>query len=69
MHSDLKGNCTIRIGDGLTDDNDEFEILYPTDGSANVSTGGKFPCGRSTNNVEAKEIKLPANLTCSSCTL
>jgi hypothetical protein len=46
IHPDLAGNCTIRLGDGLTDTADEFETLTPLDNSANAD--GKFPCGRST---------------------
>ena len=46
IHPDLSGNCTIKLGDGLTDGPDEMDVLFPLDGSANNE--GKFPCGRST---------------------
>ena len=68
IHPDLTGNCTIRLGDGLTDAPDEFETLFPLDGSAD-KTSGKFPCGRTTTSMEGKEIKFPKNMTCDSCTL
>ena len=67
IHPDLDGNCTIRLGDGLTDSAEEFEVLMPLDDSANVE--GKFPCGRSTTSMEGKEVKFPKNLTCDECTL
>jgi hypothetical protein len=70
IHPDLAGNCTIRLGDGLVDasGNEEFEVLFPLDGSAN-NTEGKFPCGRTTTSMEGKEIRFPKNLTCDECTL
>ena len=67
-HPDLYGNCTIRLGDGLTDAPNEFEVLFPLDGSGN-KTDGKFPCGRSTTSMEGKEVRFPKNLTCDECTL
>jgi len=45
VHPDEQGNCTIRLGDGLTDSETEFTVLSPTDGSGK-NTKGKFPCGR-----------------------
>lgn len=68
IHPDLYGNCTIRLGDGLTDAPNEFEVLFPLDGSGN-KTEGKFPCGRSTTSMEGKEVRFPKNLTCDECTL
>jgi hypothetical protein len=66
IHPDLTGNCTIRLGDGLSEE--DMDVLMPLDGSANT-TEGKFPCGRTTSSMEGKEVKLPKNLTCDDCTL
>jgi hypothetical protein len=66
IHPDLSGNCTIRLGDGLSEE--DMEVLYPLDGSAN-NTEGRFPCGRTTTSMEGKEIKFPKDLTCDDCTI
>ncbi len=63
-HPSVDGNCTVRIGQGL--DEDEFFILKPRDGSANKD--GSFPCGREIG-YEGKEFRFPRNYTCDSCTL
>jgi hypothetical protein len=68
IHPDLNGNCTIKLGDGLTDSAEELLVLFPLDGSAN-NTEGKFPCGRTTTSMEGKEVRFPKNLTCDECTL
>mmetsp|Transcript_32936 Transcript_32936/g.50365 ORF Transcript_32936/g.50365 Transcript_32936/m.50365 type:complete len:136 (+) Transcript_32936:198-605(+) len=65
VHPDLKGNCTIRLSDGLNEK--LVDVMHPADGSADDS--GKFPCGRIQNVIEGKEIKLPKNFSCDSCTL
>ena len=66
IHPDHRGNCTIRLGDDLSEGS--FKVLYPTDGSGR-KTGGKFNCGRHTTAYEAQEIKFPANISCDDCTL
>jgi len=65
-HSDNLGNCSIRLGEGLTEN--DFVVLHPTDGSG-TKDSGYFPCGRSSNMLEGKEIKFPSNFTCDDCTL
>ena len=65
VHPSLKGNCTIRIGEGADEDN--FKVLMPLDKTANKK--GYFPCGREETALEGKEVKFPANFTCDSCTL
>jgi len=64
LHPDVNGNCTLKLGTGMLENN--YEIIQPIDGSA---INGKFPCGREQTNYEGKTIKLPLNLTCDSCTL
>lgn len=64
VHSASNGNCTVRIGEGL--DEDDFMVLKPRDGSANAD--GSFPCGRE-NGYEGKEFRFPKNFTCDECTL
>lgn len=61
----MKGNCTIRIGEGPNEE--DFHVLMPLDKSANKK--GSFPCGREETELEGKEVKLPKNFTCDSCTL
>lgn len=65
MHADIVGNCTIRLGSGVSQEN--FQVIKPIDGSANKL--GKFECGREHNNYDGKVIKLPKDLTCDDCTI
>lgn len=65
MHPSPTGNCTVRLGEGLEED--DFLVLFPRDGSAD--TTGKFPCGREVTAFEGKEFKFPATYTCDACTL
>ena len=58
-------NCTVKISKGLERD-DEFSVLYPTDGSADKD--GSFPCGRS-KGFESQEFTLPSNYECDQCIL
>ena len=58
-------NCTVKISKGLEKD-DEFSVLYPTDGSANKD--GAFPCGRS-KGFESQEFALPPDYECDQCIL
>jgi hypothetical protein len=58
------GNCTVRLGSGL--DEDDFTVLKPTDGTADEN--GKFPCGR-VGGYDGKEFKFSKGSTCESCTL
>lgn len=64
MHPSLSGNCTVRIGTGL--DENDFFVMKPRDGSANAD--GSFPCGREVG-YESKEFRFPRNYTCDSCSL
>lgn len=64
MHPSVDGNCTVRVGQGL--DEDEFIVLRPRDGTANKD--GSFPCGREIG-YEGKEFRFPKNYTCDACTL
>jgi len=69
LHSAPEGNCTLRVGHGLDQeegDENKFITLIPRDGSADQH--GSFACGRDIG-YEAKEFKLPNNITCDSCTL
>jgi hypothetical protein len=52
VQPDPQGNCTIRIGGGVKEN--DFQELYYTNGSK--LDKGKFPCGRSQNMIETKEI-------------
>ena len=63
-HPAQDGNCTVRVGQGL--DEDEFVVLKPRDGSA--FKDGSFACGREIG-YEGKEFKFPKNFTCDSCVL
>lgn len=63
IHPAIDGNCTIRVGQGV--DEDEYIVLKPRDGSAYPD--GSFPCGREIG-YEGKEVKFPKNYTCDSCT-
>ena len=65
VHPSLKGNCTIRLGQGA--DEEDFTVLIPLDKSANVN--GSFPCGREETGIEGKEVKIPSNMTCDSCVI
>ena len=58
-------NCTVKISKGLERD-EEFSVLYPTDGSANKD--GSFPCGRS-KGFESQEFALPSDYECDQCIL
>jgi len=58
-HPTPEGNCTLRVGQGL--DEDEFIVLKPRDGSAYKD--GSFPCGREVG-YEGKEFRFPRNYTC-----
>ncbi len=60
VHPSPTGNCTIRLGEGL--DENDFKVLSPLDRSANKK--GSFPCGREESALEGKEVKFPANFTC-----
>jgi hypothetical protein len=64
LHPSPEGNCTVRIGQGI--DEDEFFTLRPRDGSSNKD--GSFPCGREIG-YDGKEFRFPRNLTCDACTL
>lgn len=44
------GNCTMKIG--ASPDGDDFQVLYPLDGSADDA--GVFPCGRDETAFEGK---------------
>ncbi len=69
IHPAAEGNCTVRIGLGLDQEEaDEGRLLTlkPRDGSANLE--GSFPCGREVG-YEGKEFVFPKNFTCDSCTL
>jgi hypothetical protein len=55
VHPSFAGNCTIRFGNGLDKLEESFSILYPLDGSGDMS-GGKFVCGRDLANLESKEV-------------
>ena len=57
-------NCTVRLGVGT--DEDDFKVLHPRDGTADMD--GKFPCGRAAG-YDGKEFRFPKGLTCESCTL
>lgn len=65
VHPSLTGNCTIRMGNSA--DEDELQVLFPTDKSADSK--GSFPCGRAETGIEGKEVKLPSNITCDQCAL
>ena len=65
VHPDMEGNCTIRLGGGLSDE--DFKVMTPLDGSANKK--GYFPCGSSSGTIEGKEFNLPENFTCDDCVL
>ena len=67
LHADDAGTCILRLGESATDS--EYDILYPTDGSAGRESRGEFPCGRSTASMEGKEIRFPRNVTCDACIL
>ena len=64
MHPAEKGNCTVRIGQGL--DEGQFITLRPRDNSA--FRDGSFACGRE-RGYEGKEFRFPKDYTCDSCTL
>lgn len=66
LHPDAAGNCTIRLGSGVSQGG--FKTLQPVDKSG-LTSSGKFPCGREQSNYDGKLIKLPSNLTCDACTL
>jgi len=57
------GRCVIRVSDSPLEAN--MVIAKPTDGSA--AEDGSFPCGREVTSFEAKEIKIPRDLSCDSC--
>ena len=65
IHPSRHGNCTIRLGDGPNEN--DFRTLFPLDKSADKK--GRFPCGRALSDIEGKEFKVPANLSCDICTL
>ena len=58
-------NCTVSISKGLEKEED-FSLLYPTDGSADKN--GVFPCGRS-KGFESQEFALPQDYECDQCIL
>lgn len=67
------GNCTIKIGPGKNlgslGVNPEKDVaLAPLDGTGD-SENGSFSCGRVMTKFEAKEVRLPTNLSCDSCVL
>ena len=67
------GNCTIRVGPGrilgsLGVSAEKDVILSPLDGSGDSETGS-FICGRQMTKFEAKEVRLPADMSCDSCVL
>jgi hypothetical protein len=64
LHAAADGNCTLRIGQGL--DEDDFLVLRPRD--TRVNRDGSFACGRQPG-YEGKEFRFPANYTCDACTL
>ena len=59
------GRCIIRVSDSPKEK--DMKVALPTDGSANDSLDGSFPCGREVTNYEVKEIKIPRDLICDSC--
>ena len=54
------GRCIIRVGDSPREK--DLQLLKPTDGSA--GDDGSFPCGREVTSYEAKEVRLPRDLSC-----
>ena len=67
------GNCTIKVGPGtdlvtLGMGGDKEVTMMPLDGSADAETGS-FSCGRVMTKFEAKEVRLPSNLSCDACVL
>ena len=68
-HATPEGNCTVRVGHGLDEDESNegrLLVLHPKDGSANEE--GSFACGREIG-YEGKVFTFPRNFTCDSCTL
>lgn len=59
------GNCTISITDSPSADS--LQPLRPLDGSADQHM--QFPCGRQATNFEAKEVRMPLDITCDACVL
>ena len=61
------GNCTVRINTEFEEDELGFDALTPMDRKTDVN--GKFPCGRTKENVYERAIFKFPKVSCDPCVL